>query len=198
MFKYSNGESNSMKAMTNYKKLFGLISVLGVFAFALATTWVQPSSLVSVASGPHIDGVMSVEHNDELVYIGHNAMMNQGKGFVRAALTGGMAADAVDVISLGNGSGVFTTNTSLSGNITDCGLLAVAGTLNLDSATPFTGGANWSYVNTFTSSCNNELVNASGMSNTTANTFMWWADNFTATTLQSSDTLRITWNISVN
>lgn len=173
-------------------KILALLTIIGVIGFTLALSSI-PVATVTVTEDGWFNGVMSVYKNDELIFMGHNTLTNLGKNSIRDNLCHN-TGNNITYLSVGNGTDPAAGDVILNNEITTCGFYRaeVKGANVTDVAT-----GNWSFEFTFASACNNIVVNTSGMSNASAGNMMHWGDNFTSTTLQSGDTLKITWNISV-
>jgi len=172
-----------------------IIAVLGIIVIAgmLFGLGMQPVVFQQgLEEHGYIDGFISVYHNGVLVDRHHNVLTDLGANGIRDYLSGG-AGSAINYIAVGNGSDITTSSTSIpGGDITDCGFSRATGTLGIQ------GTGNWSFEKIYTSTCDGIVVNTSGMYNASSGDYMFWGDDFTDCTLQSSDTLKITWNISVS
>lgn len=190
LFKYRI--RNSLTDVMTNKKILALLAIIGIVGLGAGLMSIGSiGTQAAVEEGARIRGWVTVYKNGELVYEGPNVLTNVGANLIRSYLTGD-AGPAISLIAVGNGSAPVAGSTSLDNEIPDCGLSNATGTL----ATQGTG--NWSYMYTWTSSCDNEVVNTSAMFNGTGGT-MAWGDAFSqATTLASSDTLQVTWNVSVS
>jgi hypothetical protein len=134
------------------------------------------------------------KNGQSIGYCTHNMMMNAGLNWTRDLIGNASAAGPMAVIALGNGSTAETnTLTSLPSNITECGLQ------NATGAYAIVGTGNWSISKTFTSSCNNEIVNTTALFNSSSSpNAMFAGKNFSSSvTLQSGDQLSVTWYIWV-
>jgi heme exporter protein CcmD len=88
-------------------------------------------------------------------------------------------------IALGNTTAPAATDTSHPGRITGCGLDSADGTFVNE------GTGNWTIYHTWTSSCNNIVVNTTGIYNDTNAGHYGGGTTITSATLQSSDTIQV-------
>ena len=169
--------------------LVALVAVT-LYSFPLVTTRETAKKL-------SFNSVVCVYKNDEQVgECTHNTMMNTGLNWTRDLIGNAGASGAVNVIGLANGtSAEVATLTDLNARITDCGLQLIAGTYTVQTVSQ----GNWSISKVFTSTCANEVVNTTGLYNSTAPGTMFAGKNFEASvTLQSSDQLNVTWYVWVS
>ncbi len=172
--------------------------------------------------GSSIYGHVTIVHSDPegniLSYVQtDNAVTNQGKdcavehifsaagGLANNNCVAATANDNFDVIGLTNGQSFpFDANaTSLNGvELTLNGLAAVAGTVSGNAAavgtdyTASTSGAIVDIANTFTSTADAQGVDGAILYNA-AKDAAFAAKEFTAVTLNTSDTLAVTWTITL-
>lgn len=88
-------------------------------------------------------------------------------------------------IALGNTTAPAAGDTSHPGLITECGLDSTDGTY-VDEGT-----GNWTLYHTWTSTCNNIVVNTTGVYNDTSSGHYGGGTTITSATLQSSDQLQV-------
>jgi hypothetical protein len=101
---------------------------------------------------------------------------------------------AVNVIGVANNTVTqAATDTVLQGEWTTCNMGRATGTYVEETGSY----GNWTIVNTFTSSCDNVRVNATGLYNNTVGNWLFAEDTFTNVDLQTNDQLQITWYIWV-
>jgi hypothetical protein len=127
--------------------------------------------------------------NDNFLGCNKNILTNNGKDQIKL-LVGSGSNDPAKVIVLGNGSAPISTSTYHPSEIRDCNLTGATATYQSN------GVGWWNETYTFISSCNNEVVNTTGL-NTTAGVY-FAGTTISTVTLNSVDTLKIVWNISVN
>ena len=126
-------------------------------------------------------------------YQGHNVLTNNGKNFIEQELGDSASAttEVANALALGNGSTPTATSTSLDSEITDCGLAKATGTYADD------GTGQWNITKTYTSTCDNEVVNTTALYTSSTST-MFAGDAFSSSvTLQSGDQITVTWNIQI-
>jgi len=118
-----------------------------------------------------------------------NTWTNTGKNWTRDCI-GQFAcgATAFKYLAVGNGSAPSATSTTLAGEIADCGFnRTTAGTYVTEGASV----GNWTIYQTWTSTCNNEVVNTTAVFNATSAGTMLAGTTITSATLQSSDQLQV-------
>jgi len=180
-------------------KLLVLIAIVGVIGVTLGLNLFVMSSFAAspvAKESAVLDGILSVEKNGELIYRGHNTLTNLGKTGIHDRLAMNNIGQNISFLAVGNGTDPAVGDSVLNLEISTCGFYrpGVVGS----NFTSVVAVGNWSYEYTFASACNEIVVNTSGMYNASTGSFMFWGDNFSSTTLQSGDTLKITWNISVS
>ncbi len=147
-----------------------------------------------------------------------NLFTRAGMNYTRDQLSGPSASvtdmnypgtGVIRVIGIANASGTQclpgqgTTNTTLCGELTLCGLgRGAADAVRVNGSSPFGTAGNWSITREFTYSCGGTAdINATGLFNsTTANDTreVFFAQNtFTTATLNQNDKINITWFIWV-
>ncbi|MHA1971480.1 MAG: hypothetical protein ACTSW1_00725 [Candidatus Hodarchaeales archaeon] len=128
---------------------------------------------------------------------GHNTYMNVGKNVTSSQLfskpTAASATNIVDTIVLGNGSSAENAAlTSHPGKITDCGLTEASVTWSM---VPGSDG-NVTASHEWTSTCDNVVVNTTGLETHAGDDKYFAGKDFTAsTTLQANDKLNVTWYV---
>ena len=195
-----------MQIKSGHVAVIGLLALtVGIMISPFINLSLLPVSSVteisSVSSGVNYNAMVCVYKNGQEIDCHHNLLLNAGKNMTRDALTNGLAAGGVPKwIALGNGTATQApTDNVLATEIgTECGLNRASGTINFD--TVYNNIGNWSVTKTFTSSCNNAIVNTTALYNATVsganNTFA--ETTFTSTTLQANDQINITWFIFVS
>jgi len=117
-----------------------------------------------------------------------NTWTNSGKNWTRDCIGQGVCgATAFKYLALGNTSAPSATSTTLAGEIADCGLARASGTYVTETASV----GNWTIYYTWTSTCNNEVVNTTAVFNATSGGIMLAGTTITSATLQSSDQLQV-------
>ncbi len=159
-----------------------------------------------VAFSPKTDQILLDEWH-------HNLVTNKGLGELGNVLNGSHLNLNATWIAIANGTSgttvILPTDTALSGewipspaSATACGLLNATGT-SVGQAQ----GA-WNVTKTWTSTCANAIVNATGLYNSSTGgtgsplyaglTPLLFAEaNFTSTTLQSGDQINVTWGVYI-
>ena len=118
-----------------------------------------------------------------------NVITNDGLNHIKYLIGSGVSSGAVDYIALGNGTAPTQSSTNLSGEITNCGLSRSQGTYLSN------GVGNWSIYKTFTSTCNNVVVNTTALFNATSGGIIFAGDNFTDVNMQNGYQIQIYWTI---
>lgn len=155
------------------------------------------SEPVLLSDGPQYHSMVVFRKNDEVIDSHHNLLTDEGKKFLTSQMGGTPSAESangVDQILLGNTTAPVAGSTSHPGEITDCGLTVQSITWSETSTGNMTGSYEW------TSSCDNEVVNSTGLECSACGaTIDYFAGTtFTDTTLQSDDKLNITWYVWVS
>jgi len=176
--------------------LLVLFCVLGVVA--VTTSGIMPS--VETSSGGVLyeasvcPTVLRANGDVEVLECNHNVVYNTGLELIEGVIGGAVAKDASDVIALCNatlgcGTPVIAASETFS-EITTCGLAKATGTYGS------LGTGNWSIYNTFTSTCDNVVINTSRLMNDIPTNF---AGNVfsSSVTLQNADQLTVNWTIYV-
>jgi len=136
--------------------------------------------------------VIRVDGTLERLECSHNAITTEGKNHIKVALGDNqVGATAFKYQAVGNGTATAVGDTVLNSEIADCGLARAAGTYVSH------GDGNWSQTYQWTSTCNNLVVNTTGLFNHTAagaaDTILADADFSASVTLQSGDKLNVTY-----
>ena len=187
--------------MTKKKALFipvFLLAIIGVFAFAMIPS-ANIDNTDSVSITYHSNVCKTVTRADGTVEptdCSHNLLFTSGKELIETYLgdTGG-ASDEVDQISLCDSDTASNCGTPVVGasetflTITDRGLSETTGTY------ASVGDGNWTISNTFTATA---AVKTAGtrIQNTAGINFA--GNAFTEVSLQSGDSLTISWNVWVS
>jgi len=190
-----------------------VISMITLLAlgFALGNSMTSTSIDDSVSAVYHTSVCKQViRANGEVEDLGcnHNLLPMSGRALLQQIL-GGINTAATSALNMtianctgGGATQPNVTDTKLCGkgssameyNTGQCGMGPVVATYY-----NFTGNVaglpGWNITNTFTSTCNDVIVNATALYNTTTQLF---AENtFTTVTLQNGDQLNVTWGIWV-
>ena len=175
------------------------VCAIGYGAMAFSNGVSQETPVVAAQRG-YIDGWITVTKTDgktgEVTYLAkneHNVLTRVGASAIRDLIGGGTAGAAFDYIALGNNTNVTTTSIALWDEINETGLARAQGTTYLD------GVGNWTLTHIFTSQSNDIIVNTTGVYNHTSedDNMLLAGSDFTSATLQSSDTIQITWAFNV-
>ena len=126
----------------------------------------------------------------------HNLLTNSGRDWMHAQVYTDTSAGTRGAGYIGLSSNTGTpaaTDTTLAGEITANGLQRIdAGTKT------HTGGTNSTTIqHTFTASAVHTAVVKASLFNAASNGFMAHINTFTAVTLQASDTLQVTWTVTL-
>ncbi len=159
----------------------------------------KEGSAVSFSESPHYNSLVQVYKTPantgkpELVWYGHNLITNIGKEMIQNSVglvTGTLATNATFQV-LGNNSAPVVGDTTLNGLISNCGLAGKGGAYTENTVS----SGNWTISSTWTSTCNNEVVNSTGLYNMSSAGQLFAGTTFTSTTLQVND--QITTNYTV-
>jgi hypothetical protein len=132
-------------------------------------------------------GVACVYKNDQLIGCYHNLITNRGKDLIKIDMMG-TGAVTLDQLALANNTvAQSASDTNLQGEWTTCGLARVTGTLTS------IGTGNWSISYQWTSTCDNAIVNATGIYNTTFSGNLFAETTFATTTLMNGDKINVTY-----
>jgi hypothetical protein len=150
----------------------------------------QKNRNIEASGGLKYHGEVCVWVNDKLVGCNHNIITNGGKDVVYYALTGSLQ-NATYIAVANNTVAQSAADTSLQGEWTTCGLAKGPA----DSIVKNNYG-NWTITKSWTVTCDNVIVNATGIYNATGPLF---AETTIPTHyLYSTDVLRISWTIWVS
>jgi hypothetical protein len=188
------------------------VQLLGILLLMLAVGTV--SAMLSITqtqnaeSGINYHSQVCIEKNDDLVGCSHNLLMDDGRDMIRDLMIGSKTG-TIGYIALCNSSNSTAdvngdncayptiSDVALKGEIVGrCGLgRATAGVSNA-------GTSNITLSYTFTSTCDNILINKTALYNISAGCSgadhcMFAANNFTTVTLQTNDQLTVTWYVWV-
>ena len=135
-------------------------------------------------------GVVCIYKNNELVGCNHNLLVNSGKDMILNALARGGLGNITTIAVANNTVAQAATDTSLQGEWTTCGLARA-------QANEFTrnGYGNWTIAYTWTVTCDNVYVNATGLYNSTGTLFA--ETTMPLVILYTTDSLKVSWTIWV-
>jgi hypothetical protein len=183
--------------MMNEKYIFGLV--------VIATTLFATISMVSdvlVGSSPMsgasltYNTMVCIYKNGELIQCSHNLVTNDGKDFLKSCLgTASCGASAFTNLTLANCTNSVTGTDSTLCNGQDWTSCSVGPGDGVGAVYKSAGTGAWNVTDTWTSSCDDVNVSATGMYNNGATLL---AENtFTPVMLQTNDQINVTWGIWV-
>jgi len=186
-----------MEQKTKNIKLIALFSVivLAMLSIGLGIGGVvEDTSQTKTSDGITEYSLVRVYKNSELVGQNHNLITNIGKDMIKLA-TGNPTSIVTNatVQVLGNTSAPAVGDTTLSGIISNCGLTGKPGSYSSNGAS----NGNWTLSSTWTSTCNNLVVNTTGLYNMTTSGNLFAGTSFTSTTLQSGDVITVNYTVWV-
>ena len=127
----------------------------------------------------------------ELVGCNHNLITNTGKDMVMAMLVYGGQSNVTYIAVANNTVPQSASDTSLQGEWTTCGLeRQPANEVTINDI------GNWSIAYTWTVTCDNVIVNATGLYNSTGGLFA--ETTLPQTYLYNTDQLKVTWTLIVS
>ena len=167
--------------------------IVGSFSVLVLAMFVVGLNIGSVGNNLVGDGLnygsnVCVYKNDELVGCQENVVTTAGLNIVEAALGEG-TVNEIDELALGNTTAPAVGETALAGLWATCGLSKAVGAYNTN------GDGNWSQAYTWTSTCDNVVVNTTALYGTVN---MFAGTTFTATTLQTDDSLKVNYTLWVS
>jgi len=169
--------------------VLALLAIGGTFSFRSPTSVPQESGIDY--AGTTCWKIVRADGTVEPLGCNKNVLTNAGKNAIENALANGTVSEW-KYIALGNSSTPTAGDTTLAGEIGDCGFARAEATYG------HTGDGNWTYEHQFTSTCDNIKVNTSAMFNDPSAGTMLCGNSFTSATLQTDDTLTVTWYIWVD
>lgn len=180
------------------KNRTSLIKILPIFIISLLILALGHLNSVNT---PEADAIFKykgyvcvyAKHNGIWQKIGcnHNILVNSGKDMILDRLAHGNLDNITYIAVANNTVAQSESDTSLQGEWTTCGL-------SRTQANEFTKNdiGNWSIAYTWTVTCDNVIVNATGLYNSTGTLF---AETTIPThTFYDGDNLRVEWQISVS
>ena len=177
----------------NTNKIIFALSLMALAFFALSLTQVKTFN-ESNDSGLTYHAVVNIYKNGELIYQGHNTVVNGGKNLVKTELAG-QEAGITDIRRLAIGNTTTpaqdVSDTALGQEIVGCGLTNTTG-LYVNQPT---ANGQWNVTNTFQSTCNGVVVNSTALYNNTVGGTLFAETTFTSTTLNVNDQINVTWGI---
>lgn len=130
----------------------------------------------------------------QLVGCNHNLITNAGKDYIENALAHGGSIANVTVIAVANNTvAQSATDTSLQGEWTTCGLARAQANEFTDN-----GYGNWSIAYTWTVTCDDVIVNATGLYTNEATPTLFAETTLPKSILYNTDNYKVTWTISVS
>lgn len=170
------------------------IGIVLALSFVYVTDF-QSTSGSSQSSSLNYKGYVCVYKNGELVECNHNILFNNGRNMTRDILGNGGLGVPIQNISLCNATaGCDTPVAAASEAFTayvGCGLGSLTGTYSALNNAP----GNWSLVKTFTSSCDNVIMNSTRLTNSTGGIFA--GNTFSLVTLQTNDQITVNWTLMI-
>ena len=178
--------------------------ILGLPQTVNFNSYTQPS-----IGGIHYGSVVCVKSTTGLDECTHNIVVNNGLDLLKNVLGGQQRNMNATWVAVGNSTPLLPTDTKLNGEFVPyAGSATACGLLNATGTYVNAGTGAWNITYTFTSSCNNVVVNATALYNSSTGgtgsplypglTPTLFAEaNFTQTTLQISDQINVTWGIYI-
>lgn len=163
-----------------------LLSILSVVAIPYLTSKSKGSEEVLKYSG-----TVCIFLNDNLVDCRSNLLTNVGKNMIRGSLQG-LVSNVNKIALATNTQAMSPTDTVLQGEITDCGLGAATGTITNSST-----AGQWNISYQWTSTCDNKIVNATGLYNATGINTLFAETTFATVILNTNDKINVTWTLSI-
>ncbi len=139
-----------------------------------------------------LQGMVCIYKNGQLIECKHNLITNAGKDHIKECIGAGSTTSGcrMGYLALANcTNGVSASDTSLCNGQewTTCGLARADATYNS------IGTGNWSHTYQWTSSCDNAIVNATGLFNASSGGTLFAETTFTSVTLMNGDKLNVTY-----
>ena len=120
-----------------------------------------------------------------------NTVTNNGLNYVKDCIGNGGTND-INTLALGKTTAPAVGETALAGLWATCGLTKAVATYNSN------GDGNWSQAYTWTSSCDDSVVNTTALYKAATVEGMFAGTTFTATTLQTDDSLKVNYTVWVS
>lgn len=183
-----------MESKWKYGIVLLLIAVVGFSVYSAGAL----SPQAGIGDGIHHEGVFHIVQRRNWVVISDvwtpNFITNRGKDLIKMALTANSTPITLNVIGLGNvtGGNQLVTDTELYNLYSVCGLTNGTGTQASQSP-----NGNWSVAKTFTytgAGCISNVVNITGIYNTSTIGNLFAEANFTSVTLNTGDQITITYH----
>ncbi len=208
-----------------------LIAIVSVIAFTLGTTIYSPTGVTTLSSSQEDTAFLTyhsavckkvtrADGSVENLGCSKNLFQHSGMNFTAVQLAGTLAGStnltlhntSINSIGIsvripsgvpGCAAAMNASETHLCGILnTTCGMgVAVANAVRINSTAAPSAG-NWSLTREFTSTCDGQHVNGTGIFNSTGNEsggqMVFFAQNtFTTATLNNNDKINVTWFIWV-
>jgi len=183
------------------KKITGLMATLLLAVFAIGLSGnnsegiVTPMEIVpetTVLEPINYGSNVCVSVNDEFVGCQHNVITTNGLNYVKDCIGNGGTND-INTLALGNTTAPVVGETALAGLWASCGLTKAEATYNTN------GDGNWSQAYTWTSTCDNVVVNTTALYKLNTVEGMFAGGALSApTTLQTNDKLQINYTTWVS
>ena len=161
-----------------------LVSVIGVFGLLHHNT-----TTTSMTQNLKYVGTICAFKNGQPLGCSHNTLTNAGKNMFRDVSTN--TAHNVVYLALGNTTGPSASDTSLPGELTNCGLAKASGTYTANS------DGNWTISHTWTSTCS-VTVNTTGLYDGSAGNLFAGGVLSSNAVMESDDNLTIQYTVSVS
>lgn len=130
----------------------------------------------------------------QLVGCNHNLITNVGKDWIENILAHGGTFANVTVIALANNTvAQSASDTALQGEWTTCGLTRAQANSFTDN-----GYGNWSISYTWTATCDELIVNATGLYTNEATPKLFAETTLPKVILYNGDNYKVTWTITVS
>lgn len=170
-----------------------ILVITSILVLAIALMSVNTSvPNTEISDGIDYKGSVCVYKNNELVECNHNVLYNSGANMTRTALGVGSTAAILNITLCNATAGCGTPIAASSEAYTEYGACGLAGATGTYTQLGQTG--NWTVSKTFTSSCDNLLVNVTRLGN---NSNYFAGNSFTLVTLANLDQLTINWTLSI-
>lgn len=169
------------------------IKILRIFSILLLLSLLTIFLFQNFDKGEKINynGRVCIFLNDKLIECKNNLLTNVGKNLIRASLQG-LNVNISKIALATNTVPMSPGDTSLQGEITDCNLSAAIGNIVNSS---IAGVWNISYQ--WTCTCDNKIVNATGLYNATGANTLFAETTFANTILNTNDKINVTWIINI-
>jgi hypothetical protein len=180
--------------MKNEKVLLGF----GVLVLVMTGLFVAPAFLNPAITTQEDNSIVKytgracIYKNGELIECKHNTVTNQGKDYIKLALGTGVN-ESIFTLALGNSTVPAAASTALGSEWVSCGLDKKNGTYLSNGAS----NGNWSTYYTWTSTCDNAVINTTGLYKVNTASGLFAGLSFTSTTLQTNDQVMVNYTVSI-